>query len=163
MDYNPPGSSVRSISQARLLEWVTISFSRESSQPRDQTCISHINKWILYCWATRKAIKKKKNTFWRWLHLSLAMLSPWILITKYSSSSINIFFTLNIVTFIDEPVLNYQNETQNENICFIYRIGKSWVEKDQFNACYCCHSVAKLSPTICDTVDSSMPGFPVLH
>ena len=34
MDYNPPGSSVRGIFQARILEWVTIPFSRKSSQPR---------------------------------------------------------------------------------------------------------------------------------
>ena len=31
----PPGSSVHGILQARTLEWVAISFSRESSQPRD--------------------------------------------------------------------------------------------------------------------------------
>ena len=31
MDYIPPGSSVHGISQARILEWVAISFSRESS------------------------------------------------------------------------------------------------------------------------------------
>jgi len=30
------------MSQARILEWVAISSSRESSQPRDQTCISCI-------------------------------------------------------------------------------------------------------------------------
>ena len=34
------GSSVHGISQARILEWVAISYSRESSQPRDRTCIS---------------------------------------------------------------------------------------------------------------------------
>ena len=34
-DSSPPGSSVHGISQARLLEWVSISFSRGSSQPRD--------------------------------------------------------------------------------------------------------------------------------
>ena len=41
--YSPPGSSVHGISQARILEWVTIAFSRESSQPRDQTHISWIS------------------------------------------------------------------------------------------------------------------------
>ena len=33
MDYNPPGSSVHGILQARLLEWVAIPFSRGSSPP----------------------------------------------------------------------------------------------------------------------------------
>ena len=35
MDCSPPGSSVRGISQARILEWIATSSSRESSQPRD--------------------------------------------------------------------------------------------------------------------------------
>ena len=37
---SPPGSSVHRILQARILEWVTISFSRGSSRPRDQTRVS---------------------------------------------------------------------------------------------------------------------------
>ena len=42
MGCSPPGSSVYGISQARILEWVTVSFSRGSSPPRNQTCISCI-------------------------------------------------------------------------------------------------------------------------
>ena len=38
VDSSPPGSSVHGISQARILKWVAISFSRGSSQPRDCTC-----------------------------------------------------------------------------------------------------------------------------
>ena len=40
MDCSPPGSSVHRILQARILEWVAISFSRGCSQPRDQTQVS---------------------------------------------------------------------------------------------------------------------------
>ena len=40
MDCSLPGSSVHGISQARILEWVAISFSRGSSQPRNRTHIS---------------------------------------------------------------------------------------------------------------------------
>ena len=58
MDYSPPGSSVHSISQARILDWVAISFSRGPSWPRDQTCISCIDRQILYHWATREASVK---------------------------------------------------------------------------------------------------------
>ena len=43
MDCSPPGSSVHEISQARILEWVAMSFFRESSRPRDWTCISHVS------------------------------------------------------------------------------------------------------------------------
>ena len=39
MDCSPSGSSVHGILQARILEWGAISFSRTSSQPRDQTSI----------------------------------------------------------------------------------------------------------------------------
>ena len=42
VDCSPPGSSVHVILQARILEWVDIPFSRESSQPRDRTRVSHI-------------------------------------------------------------------------------------------------------------------------
>ena len=38
----PPGSSVHGIFQARILEWIAISFSRGSSQPRNQTQVSCI-------------------------------------------------------------------------------------------------------------------------
>ena len=40
MDGSPPGFSVHSILQARILEWVAISSSRRCSQPRDQMPIS---------------------------------------------------------------------------------------------------------------------------
>ena len=40
MDCSPPGSSVHGIFQARILEWVAISFSRGSSRPRNQTQVS---------------------------------------------------------------------------------------------------------------------------
>ena len=37
MDYGPPGSSAHGIRQARILDWVAVPFSRQSSQPRDLT------------------------------------------------------------------------------------------------------------------------------
>ena len=55
MDCIPPGSSVHGILQARILEWVAISFSRDSSQPKDQIQISRIAGRLFTVWATRKA------------------------------------------------------------------------------------------------------------
>ena len=63
MDCSPPGSSVHGISQARILVWVAISFSRGSSWPRDRTCISCIGRWILYHGATKE--------IWRAMYLVL--------------------------------------------------------------------------------------------
>ena len=57
MDYSPPGSSVHGIFLARIPEWVSISFSRESSQLRDQTPFSGascIARKILYRWTTEE-------------------------------------------------------------------------------------------------------------
>ena len=42
MRYHLPGSSVHGIFQARVLEWVAISFFRGSSQPRDRSWVSCI-------------------------------------------------------------------------------------------------------------------------
>ena len=42
MDCSLSGSTVHGIAQAGILEWVAISYLRESSRPRDRTCISCI-------------------------------------------------------------------------------------------------------------------------
>ena len=68
MDCGLPGFSVHRISQARILEWVATSFSRESSWLRDPTHVSCISRWILYHWATREAqvgsLPKQLNSMW---------------------------------------------------------------------------------------------------
>ena len=46
---SPPGSSVRGVLQARILEWVAISCSRGSSQFRDRTPVFCIGMQIHYC------------------------------------------------------------------------------------------------------------------
>ena len=56
MDCSLPGSSVHRISQARILEWVAISFPRVSFRSMDGTHISCIDRWILYHWATGKVV-----------------------------------------------------------------------------------------------------------
>ena len=57
MDCSPPGSSVHEILQARILEWIAISFSRGSSQPRDRTEVSRIAGRFFTIWAMREAPK----------------------------------------------------------------------------------------------------------
>ena len=47
MDYSGPGSFVLGIFQARIREWVAISFSRGSSWPKDETCVSCIGRQII--------------------------------------------------------------------------------------------------------------------
>ena len=60
-----PGFSVHGILQVRILEWVTVSFSRGSSQPRDRTQVSHIGGRHFNLWATRKSlVNPKGNQSW---------------------------------------------------------------------------------------------------
>ena len=52
MDCSLPGSSVHGIFQARVLEWIAVSFSRRSSRPRDRTQVSHIVDGRFTIWTT---------------------------------------------------------------------------------------------------------------
>ena len=55
MDCSLPASSIHRIFQARVLDWVVISFSRGSPQPRDQTQVSCITGRHFTIWTTREA------------------------------------------------------------------------------------------------------------
>ena len=55
MDCSPPGSSVHGISQARILYWVAIPFSRGTSWPRDRIQVSCIARRFFTLWATWQA------------------------------------------------------------------------------------------------------------
>ena len=51
VDCSPPDSSLQGILQGRILEWVAVSSSRESFQPRDRTRVSYVScigRWVLY-------------------------------------------------------------------------------------------------------------------
>ena len=74
MDCRLPGSSFHGILQARVLEWVAISFSRGYSQPRDWTQVSHIAGRGFTLWATKEAYlhtRQSINSI-----LSLAIMNP---------------------------------------------------------------------------------------
>ena len=58
LDYSLSGSSVHGILQAKILEWVSISFSRGSFWPRDRTWVSHFAGRLFTVWATREEAKK---------------------------------------------------------------------------------------------------------
>ena len=58
MDGSLPGFSVHGISQARILKWVAISFSRGSSQPRDQTQVSCNEGSFFTNWAGKPSLEQ---------------------------------------------------------------------------------------------------------
>ena len=56
MDCSLPWSSIHGIFQARILEWVAISFSSRSSRPRDWTQVSRIVGRRFPVWATKEVL-----------------------------------------------------------------------------------------------------------
>ena len=58
MDCSLPGSSVHGIFQTIVLEWIAISFSKGSSQPRDRTQVSCIVDRRFTVWATKEVLTK---------------------------------------------------------------------------------------------------------
>ena len=58
---SPSGSSVHGIFQARILEWVAMSFSRGFSGPKDRTWVSHTAGRLFTNWTTRKAQNNEVN------------------------------------------------------------------------------------------------------
>ena len=70
IDWDPPGSPVHGILQAKILEWVVISFSKGSCWPGDRTQVTCTAGRFFTVWATREAhdktrqcIKKQRHYF----------------------------------------------------------------------------------------------------
>ena len=88
----PPGSSVHGISQARIVEWVAISFSRGSSWSRDQTQVSCVS-WMAGRFFTRWTIPPIFLTLWIGqkalkhilLHNNNSEVCSWLLNLEYIS------------------------------------------------------------------------------
>ena len=67
MDY-----TVHGILQARILEWVTVSFSRGPSKPRDQTQVSHTAGIFFTSWAMEGSPRKLE-----WVAYPFSSVSSW--------------------------------------------------------------------------------------
>ena len=66
-DCSLPGSSVHEIFQARILEWVAISFSRGSSWPRDRTRVSRIvGRHFTICKSRKSRDTWSNRHVWPW-------------------------------------------------------------------------------------------------
>ena len=140
MDSSLPGSSVHGIFQLRILEWVAISCSRGSSWPRDQTCVSCIGRWILYHWATKEALY-----YFNTSQIHLLSFSQCLYLLQ-------IVVHLSIFNYSSFKYFNKRNAEEMQTLVLNY-----------YAVCFCCCSVAKSCPTLCDHMDCSMPGSSVLH
>ena len=67
-DCRKPGSSVHGIFQAKVLEWITIPFSRGTSWPRDQTWVYCIAGRFFTIWVTGKTyLGNRHGLIWCWI------------------------------------------------------------------------------------------------
>ena len=145
MDCSPPGSPVHGILQTRILEWIAISFSRESSRPRDLTWASWIAGGFFTDRATREAQTKKYMVwiFWKenlsvmyhvWrclsLSLSLSLFLMCLLISKHPNwiSLKNIkhrnkmITPVTRVTSVEETGVRRKTEERLTNMAILVRV-----------------------------------------
>ena len=97
----PPGFSVHGISQARILGWVAISLSRESSRPRDRTRGSCIGRWIFTTEPPGKPILCTVACIYQSQspHVSLPLPLALVAISSFSKS-VETIFVLLISSFV---------------------------------------------------------------
>ena len=96
-DCNPPGSSVRGTLQIRILEWVAYSFSREFSQPKNQTGVSCIAGRFSTAtsWATRELCLNSSSSVTSTIHTCLSKLFPPVHCVFFKASG---WFSLGHIT-----------------------------------------------------------------
>ena len=103
MDCILSGFSVHGISQARILKWVSISFSRGSSQSKDWIWVSCISgsllhcRWILY-WLSHQG-RPIYNIQQCWLYIGYVLYIKWIKIVNIHTFSYKIN-TTNIIHYM---------------------------------------------------------------
>ena len=98
-----PWTTVHGILQAIMLGWVAIPFSRESSQPRDRTQVSHIAGGFFTLWATREA---------KWYRVKKT--SPWDTVT----GNMHIFFKVYFrASTLEQETFDSRSERWKETKC----------------------------------------------
>ena len=103
MDCSPPGSSVHGILQARILEWVAISFSRRSSQPKDRTRVSSVAGWFFTIWATQEApTQPNKKINVKLTHLGHSTEQSCLVVEEKVEKFFYFFFSLSVFPAIYE-------------------------------------------------------------
>ena len=92
MDCSPPGFSVHGILQARILEWVTISFSRGSSWLRDQIRVSCIADRFFT--TDHQGSRTTQAATFLWEHFNKAHLLVHIIVSRSLTHSTNIYWPI---------------------------------------------------------------------
>ena len=105
MGYSSPtsGSSVHGILQVRILEMVAMPSSRGSSQPRDQTQVSHIAGGFFTSWVTSEAQFSRSDIIY--LSFSVWLTSLSMIIYKFIHGAVNGIISFSFITAIRMAII----------------------------------------------------------
>ena len=133
----PDSSSIHEILQAKIMEWVVIPFSRTSSRPRDQACISYVSctgRQILYQLSTDLSVLGTEYIWnlWKWMRGEAKNWREWILYLFkklefwYDLRHLQSLFTgslplpkldWNFFAFVERANRRYQNKSRVGILC----------------------------------------------
>ena len=164
MDRSLPGSSVHGIFHAIVLECVAISFSRGPSLPSDPTRVSHIVDRRLTVWATREVCSMLNLCVLIFVCVSecLSWWRVWVCLCQRDYVITFLFECVNV------PVSRLRVSTSSIWLGFCecesvrMHVKSMNVSMSLFLSVLGCCSVTQSCPTLCNPMDCSMPGFPVL-
>ena len=162
IDCSLPGSSVHGILQARILEWVAISFSRGSSWPRNRSQVSCITGRFFTNWLTRVQGKPYR---------SVRLISTWTSLLPLLIMLYNISQLTSVLRFLIFAAKSLQScptlcdpidgsppgspcpwdspgKNTGESCHFLLQCMKVKSESEVLQSC----------PTLCDPMDCSLPG-----
>ena len=109
IDCSLPDSSVHGISQAKILEWVAISFSRGFSWPRGWTHISCISRLVFYHWAPAQCYIRDHLTCFHCLFI-FGHCSDWVIsITLAFGWLVCSYVSLSLLFISSRLFLSYWN------------------------------------------------------
>ena len=125
MDYSLLGSSVHRISQARILELVTVSFSRGSSKLRGGTQVSCIGRRILYHSATRETqFEFFKSHHLLSFHTRFVLTGP-VCMCAHSLRRVRLFFDPMDCSLPGSPVHGISQARKQESVVISFFRGSS--------------------------------------
>ena len=146
MDCSPPGSSIHGIFQAGVWSGLPFPSPGESSQPSDQTRVSHIAGRCFTVWATREAMVSNKIWVNPVMSPKQTAIRKWLLRSKYAAChfrakflslswtvSIHILRTkrgdtcrLNLTFHLDQKLFSHRSQRTMANVPSTHSNSFSW-------------------------------------